>query len=78
MEKPKLSVMIAEDLATARRRIAELEAEVRDVRQRLIGGVEGTLAASTVTSKMMAWAEANDRWLRETAPRIATYYDPEQ
>lgn len=55
-------------------RIQSLEAEVRDLRQRLIGGVNGAMTGRDLSW----WATCNDAWLRETAPRIAAYYDPEK
>ena len=45
-----------------RARIVELEGEVADLRQRLIGGVEGVRAGRDLTK----WADANDRRLRKS------------
>lgn len=54
-------------------RIAQLEVEVRDLRQRLIGGCEGVLAGPVRAEALKRWAEANNKWLHDTAPRIANY-----
>jgi hypothetical protein len=48
-------------IAWAQRRIAGLEAQIDDLRQSLIGGVEGVKAGRD----MKKWAEANDRLLRK-------------
>lgn len=42
-------------------RIAELEDEVKDLRQSLIGGVEGVKAGRDLKK----WAKANDKYLRK-------------